>query len=101
MNKHGDETSQSTEGSRRFKPQPHVVTVAHGDDLVLLDALAGRYYTLNATGRQVWDDFNDGNSLATIIDKVSSQYGLSPADATHDVARLTEALLRAALVTAQ
>ncbi|HEU5169426.1 MAG TPA: PqqD family protein [Gemmatimonadales bacterium] len=84
--------------SDRFRARPHVVWARHADTTVLLDADAGRYYTLNEVAGRVWDLLVAGEPLLEILRCLGDEYD-APAELLEaDVEALIERLLEAALI---
>jgi hypothetical protein len=78
---------------------PHVISVDHGERTVLLDAERERYFSLNATGRIVWELLCDGTTREEIIHRLVERFGGDRESTTHDVAQLLERLTHNHLVS--
>lgn len=62
-----------------FKRSPKVSFRAAEDELVLLHIETGNYYTLNETGRHIWEYCSEPRNLAEIVEYMTSVYNI-PAD---------------------
>jgi hypothetical protein len=85
--------------STRLAPSPYVVSVAHGDTLVLLHPLTGRYFTLNETGSVVWTALCDNEPLAAATSRIRGKYAVEEYVASTDVIAVARCLLQAELVS--
>jgi hypothetical protein len=82
-----------------MKPHDYVVSVAHGDDLVLLNPMTEKYFSLNSTGRIIWSALQDRETLDSIVDQLAKQFPTIPRSALReDVDKLTRSLLEHSLV---
>ena len=86
---------------RSFRAQLHVISAQHGDRTVLLDAQAEKYYSLNATGRLVWDLLCDGTTSEFIVDDLFRRFGGDRSVLVDDVQRLLDHLMSRGLVVEQ
>lgn len=57
------------------KENSHLRTVADADGAAILDLEAGRITTLNATGAQVWQALERGESVGTIAADLARETG--------------------------
>lgn len=82
-------------------PNPNVVyTELQNGEAVLLHTDTLDYYTLNATGVQVWDVLQQGGSPQAAAQTLTSHYDVSYRDAEMTVILLAEELLKEQLLTA-
>lgn len=91
-------TDSTHDPEPRVRAQIHVISAEHGDRTVLLDARAERYFSLNVTGRVVWDLLCDGTTRSRIISDLASRYGGDIGTITVDVNMLIEKLINSGLV---
>ena len=75
-----------------------VVARSVGDEMVLLDLESGTYFTLNAVGALIWRGLENSDSLATIIERIGSEYEVSPERAESDTADLIGQLIQKGLL---
>lgn len=81
-------------------PQPNVLsTDLSNEEMVLLDIASGAYYTLNETGRAIWQGINQAHSLAAISQAIVDQYEITLENAQSSVLALVNELLAENLVT--
>jgi hypothetical protein len=85
---------------RHLVPHLYVVSVAHGDDMVLLNAVSGQYYSLNPTGRIIWSALQDQEDFEQIALRLAAEYEQQLDMVRGDVTELIQALVKADLVTA-
>ena len=71
----------------RFVISPAVKSRQLDDELILLDLRGGEYFSLNASGAQVWRGIEQGWELGVVDDEISSQW---PVTASERWAMLTE-----------
>jgi hypothetical protein len=104
-----DTTALSSEGSRLSAPgttdqkqmayttNPDIIETDLGEELVLLDPRTQEMYTLNATGRAVWQAMpaGDAEAIATIV---TAAFAIDHAQATLDVRALLNQLSGAGLL---
>lgn len=87
-----------------FRRADGVLMTRQGEELVLLDTRAERYYTLNDVGAVAWSALAQPSTCATIVDVIHREFDVSTtpdrAVVERDVARLMEQLVAAGLVTA-
>lgn len=83
---------------KRYVPQKHVVSVAHGDETVLLDVNRGYYYVLNNVGGFIWSLLFDQPLFSEICDRMVAHYEADPTVISTDAERLISELLAESLV---
>jgi predicted Rdx family selenoprotein len=69
-----------------------------GDELVLLNPKTQQIFTLNITGRFIWQMLRD-HTLEQTISKVQRRFAVPPEQAKADVLELIAALQKAGLVS--
>ncbi len=68
-----------------FKRSSKVSFRAADDELVLLHLETGNYYTLNETGRHIWEYCSTPRSLNEIIEYMASAYTLPLSQVQSDI----------------
>ena len=88
----------------RLHQAAHISAAWCGDELVLLDATTGRYFTLNHVAGRMWELLTTPKSPEDLILYLRTAYDVPPAvhGATlrRDVARMIDNMLEAGLVAA-
>jgi hypothetical protein len=89
----------------RLQRTPHISAAWCGDELVLLDATTGRYFTLNHVGGCMWELLATSKSARDLVLCLRMEYDVPPAtgDATleRDVVRMLGIMLDAGLIIAE
>ena len=62
-----------------------------GDEVVVLDLVAGSYHALNASGALLWERLAGWTTAGELAAVLVSCYGLTPAAAARDVVRFLDA----------
>jgi hypothetical protein len=75
----------------------HVRSVADADGAVLLDLKRGKYFSLNATGAEIWEKLVSGWSMPE-IDAHLLRTRAVPESAKHDVSTFVAQLKKAELI---
>lgn len=84
-----------------YQPNPDVIATTLTDqEVVLLHIETHQYYTLNATGAQIWTLLSDQKSVAQISEQLTTKYSLSLAEARGYVVKLLEELAEENLIRA-
>lgn len=77
----------------QVQPNPAVLaTVLCNQEMVLLHTKSSDYYTLNATGAQIWQGMSEGRTLGEICHALVARYALTLAEAEAAVLALLHAL---------
>jgi hypothetical protein len=84
--------------SMRYKLQPHVVSVIHGVDTILLDLANDQYFTLNQVGSRCWALLADGVSVDDATMALVEEFDVSPDTLRSDLNRLFAALRQSELI---
>jgi Coenzyme PQQ synthesis protein D (PqqD) len=80
-------------------PQAAVLTTTLSDEeVVLLHTQTSYYYTLNATGAQIWHAISNRHTLGEISHSLSTVYALTQAEADAAVYPLLQELIAEKLV---
>ena len=75
---------------------PDVISTDLGDEFLLLDPHTRAMFTLNSTGRVVWQHVEDGvDAIVTIL---TEQFAIGPEQAQTDVRALIAELVSAGLI---
>lgn len=80
---------------------PHsevVATDLDGTEVVLLHLESKTYYSLNATGRQIWQGLKEGQTLKTISQRLLEKFEVEEDHANQSVLTLIQDLLAHQLV---
>ena len=89
----------------RFRRAEGVLMTRQGEELLLLDTRAERYYTLNDVGAVAWSTLAEPGTCAAIVEAIRREFVDSaapePAVIARDVARLMEQLVAAGLVSVE
>jgi hypothetical protein len=84
---------------------PRISAAWCGDELVLLDARTGRYFTLNRVGGRMWELLATSRSAKDLAVCLRTEYDVHPAtgEATleRDVVRMLDNMLDAGLLVAE
>lgn len=81
-----------------FKAKDYVVSVKHGDELVLLDIERQHYYSLRGCGDVLWALLCDGTTEDHAVEILTTRFGGSTDAVRLDTAKLLEALLERSLI---
>jgi hypothetical protein len=89
----------------RLQQAPRISAAWCGDELVLLDATTGRYFTLNRVGGRMWELLARSRSAKDVAACIRTEYDVEPAtgEATleRDVERMLGDMLEAGLLVAE
>jgi Coenzyme PQQ synthesis protein D (PqqD) len=80
------------DANMRYTVMPTIVSVKHGDAMVLLDPKSGQYYTLNGVGSVIWGVLCDGGSPVEIGSTVARQFDVDEQRALADAIEFFGAL---------
>jgi hypothetical protein len=83
-----------------FRHAPQVAWRRVGEEVVLLDLGRRQYFSLNATGAEVWELLGRGLSEDAVTAELSDRYGRPARLIKRDVASLARSLRREGLLTA-
>lgn len=84
-----------------FKRSASVATKSSETDLVVLHTVTGNYYTLNQTGRDIWEFCAAPRSADEIIAFIASEYGLSAEQIRKDIVPYLQFLCQEKLLEKQ
>jgi hypothetical protein len=68
------------------------------EETVILEPNTGEYFTLNAIGTFVVEQFQQGNSTAEVINLILEKYQVDKSEAAQDVAELVTQMLKQRLL---
>lgn len=92
-------------GDHRVRQAAHISAAWCGDEVVLLDATTGRYYTINHVGGCMWELLTTPKSADDVIQCLSTTYDVPPdargATLRSDVVRMLDNMLGAGLLIAE
>ncbi len=83
----------------KFKVPDHVIMKVIGDDAVILDLDAGKYYGLNEVGAKIWQLIQADSNLGIIQSTLASEFDVDEQTLKRDAAVLLKSLLEAKLIT--
>ncbi len=82
-----------------FKARDDVVMADLGDgETALLDQSSMRYFTLNETGRVIWDRLKKGTTIEEIVEDLVAAFEVTEEEARESAAEFLEDLLAEGLV---
>lgn len=82
----------------RFAISPAVRARQVDDELILLDLRRGEYFSLNASGREVWAELTRGAELGAIQTTLSAHWNLPAPEALAFIEGLLRELLDRGLI---
>jgi Coenzyme PQQ synthesis protein D (PqqD) len=82
----------------RLVVRPDVHTRAFQDDLVVLDLVAGEYFSLDTLGARVWAELAAGKALLEIVNAVAVDYDVEVSRLRADVLAFANDLVRRGLM---
>lgn len=56
-----------------------------GDEVIVLDLRSNAYLSINESGTALWEMLVDGSKPATMVDRLSSEFGIDESRARADV----------------
>ena len=84
---------------QRIRPHPDVVdTDLEDGETALLHLASKTYYSLNATGSEIWQGVKEGLSLRDVSRRLQEQFRIDAEGADRSVLRIAGELVRAKLV---
>lgn len=86
--------------SSHIRKKENIVCETLGSDAVLLNLTTGDYFTLNATGRSVWNILDEESVPDRIVDKALQSLNAEPEKVKQDVLAFLETLCRLELCAA-
>ena len=69
-----------------------------GDEMVILDAQSGQYYTLNEMATVILEQFKEGHSVAEVVDHVCNEYEVGESEVQEDIHSMLSTLIGKELV---
>ena len=87
-----------------YVPSPDVVARKIEGELILIPITSGigdledELFTLNATGRDIWDKMDGKRSLRAIAAELAAEYSAVPGEIEEDVCGLMKELLKRRIV---
>ena len=84
-----------------FRKKEGVVCEQLGSEAVLLDLKTGDYFTVNATGRAVWNILDEEHNLQKVLEKAVQRLPASREQVEKDVPSFLEELCRLGLCLPQ
>lgn len=86
--------------NRVYAPSEDVVARVIEDEIIIVPLVAGigdmedELYTLNETGRVIWEKLDGEKSLKDVVDEIKSEYDTSAEDLETDVLGFAQELLK-------
>lgn len=83
-----------------YRPSEEIVIREIENEIIIIPLTSGiadmenELYTLNETGRDIWERLDGQKSLQQVIDEISLEYNADKAQITADVVRLIQELLK-------
>ena len=85
--------------TRTYTLKPGVIETDLDDELVLLDPNTQGMFSLNNTGRVIWHDLKNAESLEVIAQKLEQQFSVTLEQAQIDASTLIGELEKAGLIS--
>jgi len=82
----------------KYLPVPDVLVAHLSGEAVLLDLRDKNYYRLNETAARVWRALENGRDKAGIVDDVTSEFSVTPEDASSEIDRLLTEFIERRLI---
>jgi hypothetical protein len=77
---------------------PQAVSCEVAGETVILDTASDRYFALTATGTEIWNALQTPCTLASLCDRLVSEYAVSAEQCLADVSALLDQLARHGLL---
>ena len=77
----------------------HALIQKVSDEMVILDAESGQYYTLNELATEILEQFTQGCNLGEVLAYICEQYDVSEQEAQADITEIVNTLIDKKLVT--
>jgi len=90
--------SDPLDAIQRVSPLPHVVSVTHEGETILLDAITSRYFRLNGTGGRIWSLLCEGMELTAVAATMADEYGVDLNTIRADLTKLISQISAAGIV---
>ena len=84
--------------SPAWRPKPGVLAQTLGDEVVLLDANRGVYFSLNPTGARAWQLLSEGQSFEQILNALLEEFEVTADVLEADLRRLLDELTESHLI---
>lgn len=68
---------------------------------VMIDFETGKYYMVKGTGNDIWDMIQEGITVQEIVDKLTTEYDVSPEECLNEVMNFLEDLKKNDIITEQ
>jgi hypothetical protein len=83
---------------RQLSLAPTVVSTSIPGEVVILDPIAGRYFSLEGVGPRAWELLQGSTTLAAMVETIVAEYDVDPATCERDVRGLVDDLVARGLV---
>ncbi len=85
----------------RYVAQPDVIDCDIGGERALLHLKTNTYFTLNATGSEIWPAFTEPCSVDEIVTLVTERFDVTPEVCRPDIEALIEQMVAAQILRVQ
>jgi len=82
----------------RFKKNPQIITKKIGEQLVILDPIAGEIRSLNQTASLIWENIEPKKNVEEIIKKICQEYEVSVKKSQKEVVVFLDKYLKIGLI---
>jgi hypothetical protein len=89
---------QTIHPGTRLRPSERAVMRGLDDEAVVLDLRSGQYFSLNATGRRVWELVAAGCDVAAVVDALAGEFDAPRSALADDVGALLAELVEVGLL---
>jgi hypothetical protein len=100
-----DTSASRVSEESRLRQAPRISNAWCGDELVLLDASTGRYFTLNHVGGRMWELLATPRSATDLVSCLRREFEVEPATGEamlrRDIARMLGDMLGAGLLVSE
>lgn len=93
-------TATAPTASARFRQSLSVTSVAHGDKTVLLDSRSEQFFSLDETGREIWEMIGVPRTNGEIVAALCQRFAAPVDQVTADVAEFLAEMHRVGLIEA-
>jgi hypothetical protein len=70
------------------------------EEVVLLNLDSGHYYSLNESGRRIWELLDGKNTIPDIVNIICNEFDIGQKEAAEDINNLIDELLKEKLASA-
>ena len=77
---------------QKFEVSSSVVAREVGGEMMLMDLESGTYFGLDPVGMRIWQSLEDGQSTEQMLERLESEFDVTPEQLRKDVATLYQTL---------